>query len=311
MHGRILYGAWLFGLTTVLTAQGPKAGVIFNCDENIQIRIARCEKLCDVELGSPGQLKPYMSMSVAGTNTFLKSQGCKDAGGNAVGAAVPVRTPTAQPAPSAKAAAPPAAAAACKVDTPAQPLRSGASTLAITGTGYVFSWSTTYKKTGSVVESGTERGNFTNTELFLLDEDTERILQRAGVEPGLMGSRIGMLSFFDGGTQVDNFPMLNEVSALLGHESMAKEIAQGARGDYECAMKSIRAHSVGSVTTDANAQATFTNLPQGTYYLFGRFYRLRKPVRGGGMYWNVRTGIKAGANRLTLSVSNASEEKER
>lgn len=309
MYRRMSRGAWLLGLVTVLSAQTPKVGVVFDCDENTQIRIARCEKLCDVELGSPGQLKPYMSMSVAGTNTFLKSQGCKDSSGNAVGVNVPVRTPSAAPA---KASVPPAAVpAVCKVDTPAQPLPGGTSTLAISGAGYVFSWSTTDKKTGAVVDSGSERGNFTNTELFLLDDDAERILQRAGVEPGLMGSRIGMLSFYDGGTQVDRFPMLNEVSTALGHEGMGKEIAKGAREDYECAMKSIRAHSVGSVTTDGNAQATFTSLPQGTYYLFGRFYRQRKPVRGGGMYWNLRTGIKPGANRVTLSVSNASEERER
>ena len=304
MHGCTLKGTWLLTLAAALSAQAPKTGVVYDCDENTQIRITRCEKLCDVELGLPGQLKPYMSMSVAGANAFLKSQGCKDAGGKAVGSAVPVRKPSATPAGST------VAAPVCKVDLPAQAPRRGTSTLALSGAGYVYSWSTTNKKTGEVVDSGAERGNFSDTELFLLDDDAERILQRAGVEPGIMGSRIGMLSFFDGGTQVENVPMLNQVAALLGHEGMAQEISKGARDDYECAMRSIRAHSAASVTTDANAQAVFTNLLQGTYYLFGRFYRMRKPVRRGGMYWNLRTEIKPGANRLVLSVSNASEEKE-
>jgi len=306
-HGGIWIGGLLLALVTVLPAQTPKTGVVYNCNDNTQIRITRCERLCDVELGPPGQLKPYMSMSVAGANSLLKSQACKDANGNAVGAAVPVRQPPAAPA---RPSATRESAATCKVDMPAQPPPRGTNTLAITGAGYVYSWSTTNKKTGEVTGSGTEHGNFADMELFLLDDDAERILQRSGVEPGLMGSRIGMLSFYDGGTQVENFPMLNEVAALFGHEGMAKEIASGARGDFDCAMRSIRAHSVGSVTTDANARAVFTNLPQGTYYLFGRFYRVRQPVRRGGMYWNLRTEIQPRANRVVLSVANASEERE-
>ena len=47
------------------------------------------------------------------------------------------------------------------------------------------------------------------------------------------------------------------------------------------------------------------SVPAGTYDLYGRFYRITKPVRGGGMVWDLKLELKPGPNALTLSVANA------
>jgi len=70
-------------------------------------------------------------------------------------------------------------------------------------------------------------------------------------------------------------------------------------------MKAIRSHSVAEMTTDANARGTFPRVPAGTYHLYGRFYRVQKPFRGGGMVWNLRVVVKPGQNTLILTVNNA------
>lgn len=85
--------AWLAGgavlLAAGLLAQAPKTGVIFQCDEGNQARVTQCVNgRCDVELGPAGRLTPYMTLPVAGTNRFLRSQGCVDGGGKAAGAVV-------------------------------------------------------------------------------------------------------------------------------------------------------------------------------------------------------------------------------
>ena len=133
--------AWLAGgavlLAAGLLAQAPKTGVIFQCDEGNQARVTQCVNgRCDVELGPAGKLTPYMTLSVAGTNRFLRSQGCVDGGGKAAGAVV------AAPKPAASAAGGSAPKAACKVDGPsaARPRGAANSTLAVTGGGYRYTY---------------------------------------------------------------------------------------------------------------------------------------------------------------------------
>jgi hypothetical protein len=70
-------------------------------------------------------------------------------------------------------------------------------------------------------------------------------------------------------------------------------------------MKAIRAHSVAELTTDSNARGSFPKVAAGRYFLFGRFYRVTKPVRAGGMLWNLRIDLKPGQNQLRLSVDDA------
>jgi hypothetical protein len=59
------------------------------------------------------------------------------------------------------------------------------------------------------------------------------------------------------------------------------------------------------MTTDANSRGIFPSVPAGTYYLYGRFYRVQKPVRTGGLVWNLKVEVKPGQNTTMLSVNNA------
>jgi hypothetical protein len=185
--------------------------------------------------------------------------------------------------------------------------RAGAnSVLSVVGTGYVYTRTTVDSKTGRPIgQPYTERGNFSDTTLYLLDEDADVILQSAGIEPGLMGSRLGMLAFLDAGTQLEKVSELGALAAAFGQPGALSEITAMSKPDLDCAMQAIRAHSVAEMTTDADAKGTFPGVPPGTYYLFGRFYRATKPVRAGAVSWNQRVTLKPGQNLLRLSVDNA------
>lgn len=187
----------------------------------------------------------------------------------------------------------------------ARPGARGNSTLSVIGAGYTYTYTRTDGQTGAVLDSFTERGNFSNTALYLLDEDAENILQRGGIEPGLLGSRFAMMAFIDAGTQVEDIPGMSLLASMFGHGGMPAEFAKEARADFDCAMKAIRVYSVAEMTTNANARGTFPSVPAGTYYLYGRFYRLNKPVRAGGMFWNLKIELKPGQNAVRLSVNNA------
>ncbi len=103
-------------------------------------------------------------------------------------------------------------------------------------------------------------------------------------------------------------PGLDSMFSLLGGAKGTAELAElakSAKTDIECAMKALRAHSMAQVTTDANARGTFSSVPVGTYYVYGSFYRTQKPVRTGGLVWNLKTAVKPGQNVVTLSVDNA------
>lgn len=97
---------WTFGAL----AQTPAVGVAYRCDDGNEVRIASCTgSICDVELGPPGRLQPYLRMSLAGAATFLAAQHCVAPGGEAVAAPErpapaidrPLVTPERQAAPSA------------------------------------------------------------------------------------------------------------------------------------------------------------------------------------------------------------------
>jgi hypothetical protein len=201
-----------------------------------------------------------------------------------------------------------AASRPCQVtDEPraAKPVARANSTLSVRGTGYVYTYTRTDRRTGAVLDSSTERGNFTNTTLYLLDEDADVVLQKAGVQPGLLGSRLAMFTLLDAGTQVGNVPMMDVLASLFGHKGELDEFTKERQAEFDCVMRAIRAHSVAEVTTDGNARGTFPSVPAGAYYLFGRFYRITKPARGGGVLWNLEIQLKPGPNTLALSVDNA------
>lgn len=198
-------------------------------------------------------------------------------------------------------------AGTCRVTESPRPVTSGPrnSTLSVVGTGYVYTYTQTDRRTGQVVDSFTERGNFINTTLYLLDQDADTILQRAGIERGILGSRLEMFTFLDAGTQVGNAAPIEIMASLFGRKDELDAFTAERKAEFECVMKAIKAHSVAEATTDDNARATFPSVPAGTYYLFGRFYRITKPVRGGGVLWNLEVRLKSGRNAKPLSVNNA------
>jgi hypothetical protein len=187
----------------------------------------------------------------------------------------------------------------------AKPGAQATSTLSLIGMGYTYTYTKTDRGTGAVIDTFKESGNFSNTTLYLLDDDALTVLQQAGIGPGLLGSPYATMAFVDSGTQVADIPGISAIASLFGNTEMLTEFTQMAKADYDCAMKAVRAHSVAEMTTDANARGTFRAVPAGTYYLFGRFYRLQKPVRAGGMFWNMKVDLKPGQNVIRLSVQNA------
>lgn len=177
------------------------------------------------------------------------------------------------------------------------------------GGGYVYTYTETNRRTGEVTHSSTERGNFSNSTLYLLDEDAETVFHQAGIKPVVFPVRLSLIesvSFYDAFGEVKNVPGMEMITGLLGGRKEDHLEAPEAKAEFDCAMKAIRSHSVAQMTTDANASGTFPRVPAGTYYLYGRFYRVQKPFRGGGMVWNLKVVIKpGGVNTLTLTVNNA------
>jgi hypothetical protein len=181
------------------------------------------------------------------------------------------------------------------------------SALSVRGAGYVYTYTETNRQTGQVVNSFTERGNFRNTTLYLLDEDAESVFQSAGIKPVIFPIRLSLIesvSFYDAFGEVKNVPGMDILTGMLGGKKEDLESPE-AKAEFDCAMKAIRSHSVAQMTTDANARGIFPSVPAGTYYLYGRFYRVQKPFRGGGMVWDVKVVVKPGQNTLILTVANA------
>jgi hypothetical protein len=198
----------------------------------------------------------------------------------------------------------------CQGSDPPRPTPSSAqanSTLSVRGGGYVYTYTETDRRTGQVTNSFTERGNFSNTTLYLLDEDAETVFQEAGIKPVVFPVRLSLIEsvgFYDAFGEVKNVPGMEMLAGLLGGSKKDLESPE-AKAEFDCAMNAIRSHSVAHMTTNANASGTFPRVPAGTYYLYGRFYRVQKPFRGGGMVWNLKVVVKPGPNNLTLTVNNA------
>ncbi len=201
-----------------------------------------------------------------------------------------------------------AGAQPCRVTEATRAVKPGVranSTLRLVGQPYVYTYQEANRATGEVRNSFTERGTLRDATLYLLDDDADSVLQSAGVEPGMFGSRLMMFTFLDAGTQLGNVPLLSGMSSLLGQPGAVDDIVGSSKADFDCAMKAISAHSAAQMTTDANGSGVFPAVAAGTYYLFGRFYRVTKPVRGGGVVWNMRVTLKPGQNVLRLSVEDA------
>jgi hypothetical protein len=278
---------------------GPQVGVLYECSFGNQLRISRCdEKLCETELGPKGKLAPYLTLSRAGVEDLLRKQACVDPQGRS-----PVPAAVERPDAVGK------KSGTCPAIAPSPPRPGGprSATLSVSGTGFTYSSTTRDGKTGAVKSSQSSQGNFTNTVFYLLDEDADSILGRAGVEPGILGSRFAMLVFTEGIGGAADDKGIESFAALFGTAQRAlvdawiNEPARDARAEFDCAMAAIRAHAVAEMTTDAQARGEFPAVPAGVYYLFGRFHH--EGLRGA--IWNLRLALPAGRSRVGLSIDNA------
>lgn len=313
--------ACLIAVAVPTAAQQPQVGVLYSCGEGNHVRITRCENArCDVELGPPGKLTPYMTLSVAGTNSLLRSQSCVDPGGKpAAPPAAPARSSPPNTTPvnptSVKNAAPAPAPvkAVCKVDppSPARPTGPANAVLSIAGTPFTYTFGEKNSKTQEVKSSYSKSVNFADTRLYLLDEDADQILKRVGVETGpIIGSRFAMLTFMEGFAEKSNSSAVDAFIGLFGADQqrimngMVKDPGAEAKEEFDCVMRSIRSHAVAETTTDSSARGTFAAVPAGVYYVFGRFY-LQQANGTGGNIWNLKSQLRAGRNQATLSIDNA------
>lgn len=64
--------------------------------------------------------------------------------------------------------------------------------LSVVGAGFTYASGTRNRTTDEVTSSHSEGGNFSDTTFYLIDEDADQILKRAGVEPGMLGSRFAI-----------------------------------------------------------------------------------------------------------------------
>lgn len=298
--------ACLTALARTALAGQPAEGVLYQCDYGNQLRITRCnEKFCETELGPPSKLAPYFTLSPAGVEDLLRRQSCVDPQGKRAVPDAPERAPANAGAPAAHTAP----GSACRVDGPS-PRRLGGSrnaVLSVAGAGFTYTSETRNRKTDVVTSSQSERGNFAGTTFYLLDEDADQILRRAGVEPGMLGSRFAMLVFTEGFGGAADDAGIDSIIGLFGPEqqrmmdSWVREPGREAQAEFDCLMKTIRAHAVAEVTTDEQARGVFPAVPAGVYYLFGRFHH--QGLRGA--IWNLRREIPPGRSQATVSIGNA------
>lgn len=179
------------------------------------------------------------------------------------------------------------AASPCKLTPAIRPDGLPNSTLSLSGGGYSL---TVTNQKGDFVR--TERGNFSHTNYFLLDDDIESIWRNAGVKPFMGMSLMDSVSFY---SSLGNPDLLKDspVSGLfdfigkgLGADEMPNAFQALARGQYECAGKARKAHTLAEVTTDANARGTFPKVAAGSYYLFGQV------TEGHPSIWNLKIELK-------------------
>ncbi|HEX5006469.1 MAG TPA: hypothetical protein VFV70_05115, partial [Hyphomonadaceae bacterium] len=174
-------------------------------------------------------------------------------------------------------------------------------TLSLVGTGYTYT--VTNRQTGQVVS--TERGNFSKTAFYLLDDDIENIWRTAGVRPFMGMSLMDSVAFYGNlgnpellkNTGLDG--LYNFIGEGLGADEMPKALQANARSQFECAQKAFRSHILAETVTDDAAKATFASVPPGTYYLFGQY------TGGRPLTWDLKIEVKPGNNILSLSPKNA------
>lgn len=161
---------------------------------------------------------------------------------------------------------------------------------------------------------------------YLLDEDFELVLKRAGLQPqqvlGQQMPLVNSLEFVKRLKKLKEDPILN----LLGADGFGggSIVPFDVDGQYALGMRALSYHTVATVKSDASGSGTFPNVPAGTYYVYGTSEDFVKTGARGTItgntvtlsdtgfnavtIWNLKIAAKAGPNVVTLTRDNAASD---
>jgi hypothetical protein len=165
------------------------------------------------------------------------------------------------------------------------------------------------------------------TSFYLLDDDFEKILQRAGFKQQmLLGKPLPLLNSFEFVARMvalkKNDPRFAIFEGLAGESFIPAEIEQ----QYNLGLQALTEHLVATARTDAGGHAIAPAVPAGTYYLYGttsEYVKVGEVVTidrstptptitnsrsygyDSATIWNLKVAVKAGRNSITLTQANA------
>lgn len=171
------------------------------------------------------------------------------------------------------------------------------------------------------------RNPVAGTYFYLLDDDFEKILQRAGFKQQmLLGKPLPLLNSFEFVARMvalkKNDPRFALFEGLAGESFIPREIEQ----QYNLGVQALSQHIVATGKTNAGGRAILPAVPAGTYYLYGttsEFVKVgdvvtvdrstitptitnRKPYGyDSATIWNMKVTINAGRNSVALTRANA------
>lgn len=167
----------------------------------------------------------------------------------------------------------------------------------------------------------------TRTAFYLLDDDFEKILQRAGFKQQmLLGKPLPLLNSFEFVARMvalkKNDPRFALLEGLSGESLIPREVEQ----QYNLGVQALSQHIVATAKTNAGGRAILPAVPAGTYYLYGttsEFVKVgdvvtvdRRPITptvtnsrpygyDSATIWNMKVTINSGRNSVALTRANA------
>ena len=157
---------------------------------------------------------------------------------------------------------------------------------------------------------------------YLLDDDFESILKRAGFERQmLLGEQLPLLNSFELVVRwkrlKETNPAFRLIEGMTGESALPEDIEQ----QYAIAMKALSEHTVATVKTNIYGKASLPALAAGNYYVYGTSNQFVKTGARGTVVgntvtlndtgyqkatiWNLRVTAKPGQNSITLTPDNA------
>jgi hypothetical protein len=166
------------------------------------------------------------------------------------------------------------------------------------------------------------REPISRTTFYLLDDDFEHILTRAGFQHQmLLGKELPLLNSLEllkrWMAMKNNNPMFSLMETMAGGSVIPEDVPQ----QYQIGTKALEQHTVATARTNIYGRASFPGLPAGTYYVYGTANAFVATGAQGTLtgnsvslsntgyqqatIWNVETTIKPGKNSLSLTPDNA------